>query len=696
MPLTFALQALLARHETCMAEAEEERQRMATSIDRLETDKRALKAANAALIEENRSLLDQVEDLNNTVSESDTHIQSLTTTLQSTRQELQRLTVLAGRTAQLEAQLLAMETEHSRLELQLASSEEDNRSTVQRWTRAERTIEYLQEQVNRTEKDAKEERERHAEVVGRLERRRSVGKELKYAGGRLEGAATLPSFGRDKAGNNVVSHFVKDILQDNANLQMGIVELREMLLNANEEVENLRERMMLHQPLALADEVEQMPTLKSELKNESLPEALSELHVHHHYHTPVKPEVLLRERIPLQRRPKKKRVAVTPGLPSPHHGTQTPGPPWINGIRRTTSSSTATFLSQTPVTIPPNSRVPSHRWSMQSSQSRSSFAPSSIPSSPQSTYQSSSGFDCIDSSLDPSRPTSPECSSVGSPMFFPQQKLGEQDVSSRRVSTPASFSLQPAPLEGITETLPLNVPAGQYVDQNSLTDFNAAPTRHPSVPEESETDIYGDSATPGLDTDSSTSGVYSPMEQVRPHLRRSASHESVLSVSGMDIHTTRNRPSQIFTGQGFTSRTAYSISSPSTTLAAGKPVISPTIATGRPISHRQGYDSSNYNRSLLSGVATPHTRPRQELVSPGERPTLGKRVGGWVWGKWGVSPTASTGNLRAKVALSAIDERASGVNQSGPIKGMRPPVRTPSNVEAVKVDTNSLQESLGE
>lgn len=31
-------------------------------------------------------------------------------------------------------------------------------------------------------------------------------------------------------------------------MQMGIVELREMLMGSNEEVENLREQMMLHQP----------------------------------------------------------------------------------------------------------------------------------------------------------------------------------------------------------------------------------------------------------------------------------------------------------------------------------------------------------------------------------------------------------------------------------------------------------------
>ena len=85
-----------------MAEAEEERRRLSSSIDKLEADKRELEAANAKPIEENRYLLDQLEGLNNNVSDAEVQITSLNTTLESTRKELERLTVLASQTSLLE------------------------------------------------------------------------------------------------------------------------------------------------------------------------------------------------------------------------------------------------------------------------------------------------------------------------------------------------------------------------------------------------------------------------------------------------------------------------------------------------------------------------------------------------------------------------------------------------------------------
>ena len=92
MTLTFALQALLVRHEAYMAEAEEQRRKMDATVDRLEEEKKALEAKNARTIQENRYLLDQLEDLNKSVSDADTQISSLNTTLQSTMKELDRLT----------------------------------------------------------------------------------------------------------------------------------------------------------------------------------------------------------------------------------------------------------------------------------------------------------------------------------------------------------------------------------------------------------------------------------------------------------------------------------------------------------------------------------------------------------------------------------------------------------------------------
>ena len=171
MSLTFAIQALLARHEAYIAEAAEERRKMVGSIETLEADKKELQASNTRTIEENRYLLDQLEEMNGTVSSSESQILSLNTTLESTRKELERLTVLAARTSHLETQLAGLELEAADLHHQLASREKETRTAVQRWKGAERTINVLQEQVDRIDREAREDRLRHAEVVKRFERR---------------------------------------------------------------------------------------------------------------------------------------------------------------------------------------------------------------------------------------------------------------------------------------------------------------------------------------------------------------------------------------------------------------------------------------------------------------------------------------------------------------------------------------------
>lgn len=186
MLLTFALQALLARHETYMAEAEEERRQMGAKIHGIESEKKELETSNSKTIEENRYLLDQLEELNNNVSNSDAQIAALTTTLASTRKEMTRLSSLAAQASQLEAQLTAMENEQLGLQSQVTEKVEEAQTITQRWKSAERTVSTLSEQVDRIEKEAREERVRHAEIVVRLERRRAVERELESAAGRLK------------------------------------------------------------------------------------------------------------------------------------------------------------------------------------------------------------------------------------------------------------------------------------------------------------------------------------------------------------------------------------------------------------------------------------------------------------------------------------------------------------------------------
>ncbi|MCJ1391839.1 hypothetical protein MMC18_004706 [Xylographa bjoerkii] len=679
MSLTFALQALLIRHESNMQDAEQERLQMAANIEKLESEKKQLETTNAQTVEENRDLLDQLENLNNTVTESDAQIEALTATLHSTRQELQKLTILAGRAAQLEAQLSAMEIEQAGLESQLFSSEENNKSAVQRWKIAERTLEHLQDQVDRMEKEAREERERHIEVVGRMERRRVVEKELENAAGRLKGAAAMTLGRTQTGGTSVVSHFVKDILQDNANLQMGIVELREMLMSSNAEVETLREQMLLHHDGEIVDG---NATLRAELVKSTPAEPVPEVHVHHHYHAPE---------VSVHRKAKKKRPVVPAGHFYPSSGSSTPRTPSIRDWRIAPPSSAATILSQTSVSIPQMQRpFPLQRYSLQSDQSGESFAPSSVPSSPQSVFRSSSVFDSIDAALESSRPTSPESSVPDSPIVFAKDNLKASKSSFRNFSTPTPLQLTPH--QSLARSMASR--------NDSLLDVNAAngslctgnmsrPRSNDStIPEGQENDSYEDCESPYLEDDSQAGDTPTFAHPSHPQLRRAASHESLISVSGMDIHTLRERPSQMFMGRGFTPQNLYSRPSPTTPVASSNPLVSPTTATGRPALQRRDRDSSDYNRSLLAS----HAR------NDGRQPSFGKLVGGWVWGKKAVTTMASTGDLRAKATTppNPFQGRSPGVNQSGPVRGFRPPPKAPIQVQPVRVDTGLLQELLEE
>ncbi|MCJ1411543.1 hypothetical protein MMC19_005633 [Ptychographa xylographoides] len=670
-----------------MRQAEEERFSMAASIEKLEADKRALETSNARTVEENHNLLDQLEDLNNAVSESDSHIQALTATLHSTRQELQKLTILAGRTAQLEAQLSAMEMEQAGLQSQLSFSEESNRSAVQRWKRAERTIEQLQDQVDRIEREANEESERHAEVEGRMARRRAVEKELDTAAGRLKSAAAFSTLERNQpTSTNVVSHFVKDILQDNANLQMGIVELREMLMDSNAEVQSLKEQMLLHYD---TETVDKEATLRAELvKATPLGEPVSEVHVHHHYHGPE---------ASVQRKPRKKRIAVSPGHFLPSSGASTPRTPRVRDWKATPPSSVATILSHTSVTIPPAQRPhPSQRDSIQSSQSGYSYAPSSMPSSPRSVFRASSVFDSIDSALDSSRPTSPETSMLGSPTLFAQDQPQDALSSYRSCSAP-----MPLQIKTFAQPHSSNSVA-RYVrqrDDAEMSNASPSPTIESTIPEEPESDTYVDLESPYLDSSSQAESTPISIHRPAPPLRRATSHESLISISGMDIHTLRNRPSQMFTGRGFApGGTFYPMPSPTTKMAreSTTSLVSPTTATAaRPAFHRHPQDS----RSVLSAHArnTDNSKPA----------SLGKIVGGWVWGKnKGGAALASPGNpkggatatkevvVREPGSRMPVGLRSPGVNQSGPILGLKKAEKAPSVVRPKTVDRGLLEEVL--
>ena len=670
MSLTFAIQALLARHETYIAEAAEERRRMIGSIEKLEADKKEAEVSNARMIEENRYLLDQLEEINDTVSDSDAQILSLNATLQSTRKELERLTVLASQTSHLEAQLASMESEAADLHHQLAFREEKERTAVQRWKSAERTISTLQEQTDRMEREAREERLRHAEVVKRFERRRAVDTELESAAGRLKGAVTASTLGKDGS-NSVVSHFVKDILQDNANLQLGIVELREMLMGSNEEVENLREQMMLHQPVQPYPKPPGLgEDLNSELARTPTNEAAlsPDFHVHHHYHAAPKVKTAREKPVGLAKT-KKRRNITSPGLRTPS-GAQTPRTPRTpddRSMQIKTGLLDATILSQTSVTIPP---IQSHRWSSQSSQ-----APSSLPSSPQSAFRNSSVFDIMDDNAYSSRPTTPGSIALGSPSIYPRYSKRNSDVSARCLSTQTSSST-PQSISAVLQA------ADQY-GVDDLKETNKVPLLDNStILEEPEDDTTISFFDDHFDPNGNSQHAYSRVDKMCPRLHRASSHESILSSQGVDIPKLRSKRSH-----GIKPRSSFG-----PTAASIGPVTSSTAAVAQASKRDRGYDSSNYNRLLLGHASTSPVGPAH--MTTAEKSTLGKRVGGWVLGKWGVAPTKSTGNIRAIDALSAAVDERSKDKKDGSVRGRKAENRLSTHVEAVSIDETLLQESL--
>jgi hypothetical protein len=670
--LTFSLQALLVRHEAYMVDAERDRLEMSAKISKLESDKRELEAENAKTIEENRGLLDQLEGLNSTVSDSEAHIKALEGTLQSTHQELRRLEGLAARTHDLEVQLAALEQEQELLQRTIVTTQAEERSAIQRWRKAERRLQDLQDQLERIEREAREERERHVEVLGRMERQRVVERELDTAAGRLKGAAAATT-GNGKNGSNVVSHFVKDILQDNANLQLGIVELREMLMNSNDEVESLREQLLVHQPMQ-DDKGDNSgpPTLRAELapKEESEPQVISQaLHIHHHYHAPKKEEI---------RRPKKKRTSINTALFTPPKNFHAPKTPGRN------QETASTILSQTSVTVP-TPITPTNRWSMQSAQ-MSDFAPSSVPSSPQSMYRNSTLFD-RGFDIDSSRPTSPGSSiDPSSPQFQPYHRKRGSEVSTRSFAAPVNFQ-------------PTIIHEEEDDDVEDIQDLQT-----PSMPS------LEDDMSP---SDTSHDSEFVMNEEWQPALRHSTSHESILSIGGLDIHTLKSRPSQLtITGSGASLRRPARLGTP-TSMMSIDTLTSSSMITARPTLSRQGHDSTMYLRSSIGNTHSPDARSINSSNS-NEGNGLGKRVGGWVFGRWGVSPAKSSGDLRKASAqsqsqqkrivstpnpvdpLQAFMGRSPGVNQRGPIPGFVRKEKAPAQVRPVGVDRDALREVLME
>jgi hypothetical protein len=467
-----------------------------------------------------------------------------------------------------------------------------------------------------------------------------------------------------------------------------------MLDRSNEEVERLRQAM--NQP--------DIPT--SPLRTPSLGAELSakELHVHHHYHAPKSiAEPVKIARTPVQRRPRRKRLGLTSASSS---GANTPRSSISMMNSPAGGSTVSAILSQTSVTIP-QQRLSRQRWSIQSNQTASS----SLPSSP----YTDSVFDRVfsDIATDMSRPTSPESNGALSPSYTSSQQdyYGHQrsdslprmslDAGLRTVSEGAStFSQQ---LTGG----PRSNGKGKAKRDSFTPDFDAWQAGHSTILEENEdVDSNNMDTTTGGSEDQSEASPTPPL--IRPRLRRAASHESLISISGMDIHTLQSRPSQLLGGRMQLS------SSPST--SSTQAVLSGASAVAlRPSAPYTDNDS----RSYLSGIAASQRKPMAKKTSMG---TLGQ-IGGWVRGRWGAAPTATTattatsdytasvssGPKSTKSASSVLDAngaisrpaptppikvRSPGINQPGPIFGFAPEPKIPNKVIASSIDEEALRECL--
>ncbi|KAH6667048.1 hypothetical protein F5X68DRAFT_53995 [Plectosphaerella plurivora] len=680
-------QALLARHEAYMADAERDRFELTTRIEQLEFDKRELQAENARTVEENRALLDQLENLNNSVHSSDIRIQTLEATLLSSQQAVRRLEGAAARAAEMERHVALLEREQLALQNTLLTTESEARSALSRWKKAERGISELQSQLERMEKEAKEERERHAETMDRMDRQREMEKELNTAAGRLKGAAAVKTIEKTKGSSAVVSHFVKDLLQDNANLQLGIAELRELLTNSHDEIQALRDQLLFHQPVN-DGEVSTTSTLRAELEpprsTEESPSARlsQEFHIHHHYHVEQKVEV---------KKARKKRSGLTPGIFSPPAGAAPSTPPNTTPWRLGASPAAPAMLSQ-PHRGPHAlslGQPSNHRWSVFSEQP-SEVAASSVPSSPVSTHRYSM-FDRLPDSDLPSSPTT----SVDplSPTLRASHLKRPSEISNRSIFT------------SMTPSSP--VPA---VNRSSGHD-------HPGPIHEESADPYGDAdaedspdAHAATDESAAEESSFSIEEVMpRPQLRRMASHESIMSLSGgLDIHTLKIRPSQMALRP-----------------LGGAEVVFSSVTASSTIASVTNKRSSAVLRDNLAGLPGHRniSSPTRSLSPAGSMYNTPGKLARWSsWRPWGggsspsgpdnspapaqpATPAPSTTPAQAAKTEKEKEkerewQRASGINQPGAIPGFQEYLAyhqrrgAPSKVLPDIVDVEALREGL--
>ncbi|KAL2111246.1 hypothetical protein VUR80DRAFT_10373 [Thermomyces stellatus] len=583
-------QNLLARHNAFIAEATRDREDLTARIAFLEAENACLETLNTKTAAENRALIAQIDTLSSNVAESDSRIHALEASLHASQQSVRRLEIAASRAEDMERHISELERDLEGMQGKLFESEEGARSAMGRWRAAERAVQELQDQMERMERGAREEAERQAEVIARLERQR----ELSSAAVRLKGAAAVKSLAGAE-GSSAVSSFVRDLLQDNACLQVGIAELRELLASSREEIQTLRECLADQQPA-------QTPTPSSLREELGLPvsppkreEPAREVHIHHHYHA-----------APRERK-KKRRSAL--------------------------------FMT------PSSSRAPSVATMESSAKDSSAWSPRELEDSLASSPQSDPRTSVFDR---PEEPLSPS-TSVGA--LSPAWKGKRPALITS--SPPAAGLLDEVTDQpdstGLDESL-----AGGLRPQESAPDSGL----EGSEMEISEVEVPEACAAEAADSET-------PIARSPPRtLRRAQSHESVVSLGGLDIHTLRSRPSQLTLGHlgahavlaDVTARPTISGSGgrgssvlrdnlASLPMARARAKPAPKRWNWRPwkAPEREGADSS----SVGTGTTT-----ASEDAAPRDVPS---------------SPRVPKDDAKGPGSLKAVSVRAPGINQPGAV-----------------------------
>ncbi|RDA95622.1 hypothetical protein CP533_1137 [Ophiocordyceps camponoti-saundersi (nom. inval.)] len=672
-------QALLARHEAYMADAERDRLELTDRIEKLERDKQGLEAVNADKIEENRNLLDQLEALNSTISDSDLKIKVLEASLLSSQQAVRRLEAAAARAADAERHIAVLEEEQAKLHLELRSTKDDARTHAQRFKEAQRGISDMQDQLERMEEEARQESQRHAEVVGRMERQREIDRQLDTAAGRIKGAAATKTLQEQKSNNKIVGHFVRDLLEDNANLQLAMAELREMLMSSNDEIQLLRDQIMHHQPICQDDGGPTL-TLKDELETAHDIASLSqELHIHHHYHAIRSP------RKQDARKPRKRRQGFLPTACTPP-ATLSPKPSahWAPVSSPAAPALLSATVGDTALVAP----RPRHSWGGMSSMVSdfSSSAPNSPPSKRASVLFDPAVVDA-DGVASPATSFDPMSPTWGTMQSKRSSGGSSRSFQSMSVSLMETGPVTPCAKQSARHAFPEHTIHEEDEDEEDAT----LPQKHgkdaESVAERAT--CIGDQIVDGSEdpkTDATTC--------VR--LLRAPSHESIMSLAGgLEIHTLRSRPSQMTLRR----------------LGGADAVV--TGVTARPtLSHASGKRSDVALRDHFAGFHSPRSISSPQRPSPGSSPAsvggagpFGRLVGWRPWASGGSRPSSPLNLSKAPDKDKDKDKdagRVPGINQPGAIPGFQhywaaqKRKGAPAKVTAEVVDQDALHEGLQE